>query len=386
MAAVRPSPTGAVLALAARLRAEGRDIISLGAGEPDFDTPQHIKDAAVAALAAGDTKYTPIDGTPALKAAVCRKFARDNGLEFSPSQVLVSSGGKQSLFNLCLAWLNPGDEAIVPSPYWVSYPDMVRVAGGTPVIVDTSMDRGFRLTAAQLDDAIGPKSRLLVLNSPSNPTGAAYTRAELKALGDVVRAHPGLLVVADDMYEHIYWADEAFASFASVNPDLAGRTVTCNGVSKAYAMTGWRIGYAAGPEPVIRAMATIQSQSTSNPCSISQAAAAAALDGPQDCVAEMRQAYRERHDYIVPALDALPGVQCRRGEGTFYAFPRVAEALAGLGLADDVTFAEHLLNTADVAVVPGSAFGAPGHIRISYACSMAELAEAVDRLKRALAA
>ncbi len=384
MARVKPSPTGATLALAARLRAEGRDILSLGAGEPDFDTPQHIKDAAVAALARGETKYTPIDGTAAIKAAIRRKFARENGLDYTPSQILVSAGGKQSLFNLCLALLEAGDEAVIPAPYWVSYPDMVRVADATPVIIDTGIDAGFKISASQLERAINPRTRLLILNSPCNPTGVSYTAAELLALGDVLRAHPSIVIASDEMYEHIGWGPEPFASFARICPDLYDRTLTCNGVSKAYAMTGWRIGYAGGPESLIRAMTTIQSQSTSNPCSISQAAAAAALDGPQDCVREMCAAYRERHDYIVAALNDIDGIRCHPGDGAFYVFPHIMGAADRLGLADDVAFTEFLLKKADLACVPGSAFGAAGYLRISYACSLDMLEEAVRRLKRAL--
>ena len=384
MARVKPSPTGAVLALATELRAQGRDIISLGAGEPDFDTPQFIKDAAVAAIAAGDTKYTPIDGTAALKQAIQSKFSRENSLEYAPAQILVSSGAKQCLFNLCLALLSKGDEAIIPAPYWVSYPDMVKLADAEPVIIETGIAADFKITPAQLRSAITPRTRLLILNSPSNPTGASYTRTELQALGAVLEAHPDVIVVADDIYEHIHWADEAFVSFASACPALFERTVTTNGVSKAYAMTGWRIGYAAGPEPLIKAMKTIQSQSTSNPCSVSQAAATAALSGDQAPVADMTAAYRERHDFIVAALSELDGIECRPGEGTFYAFPHVGGLLDSKGLANDVELVELLLNSADVACVPGSAFGAPDYIRLSFASSLDTLAEAVKRLKRAL--
>jgi len=384
MARVRPSPTGAVLALATELRAQGRDIISLGAGEPDFDTPHLIKDAAVAAIANGETKYTPIDGTAALKTAIQAKFKRENSLHYELSQVLVTSGAKQALFNLCLALLSESDEAIIPAPYWVSYPDMVKLADATPVIIETGIAGDFKITPAQLKAAITAKSRLLILNSPSNPTGASYSAKELRALGEILEPYPDIVVVADDIYEHIHWGKEAFASFATACPKLYERTVTTNGVSKAYAMTGWRIGYAAGPEPLIKAMKTIQSQSTSNPCSISQAAAQAALDGDQKPVAQMTAAYKQRHDYIVDALNALDGIECRPGEGTFYAFPRVVDLLAAKGLASDVDLVEHLLNDADVACVPGSAFGAPGYIRLSFACSLETLAEAIKRIKRAL--
>ncbi len=384
MARIRPSPTGAVLALAAELRAQGRDIISLGAGEPDFDTPQFIKDAAMNAIAAGMTKYTPIDGTAELKAAIQRKFARDNSLDYELSQILVTSGAKQALFNLCLGLLGNGDEVIIPAPYWVSYPDMVKLADAEPVIVDTGLDDDFKMTAEQLAGAITAKTRMLILNSPSNPTGASYTRAELQALGAVLAEHPDIVIASDDIYEHIQWADEPFTSFATACPDLYDRTLTTNGVSKAYAMTGWRIGYAAGPEPLIKAMKTIQSQSTSNASSVSQAAAQAALDGDQAPVGEMTAAYKQRHDYIVGALNALEGFECRPGEGTFYAFPRISGVLQTKGLAGDAEFVELLINEADVACVPGSAFGAPGYVRLSFACSLEMLEEAVQRIKRAL--
>ncbi len=384
MARVKPSPTSAVLALAAELRAQGRDIISLGAGEPDFDTPQSIKDAATQAIADGATKYTPIDGTAALKAAIQRKFARENSLDYNASQILVTSGAKQALFNLCLALLSPNDEVIIPAPYWVSYPDMVRLADAEPVIIETGLEANFKITAAQLAAAITANTRLLFLNSPSNPTGASYSKSELQALGEVLAGHPDILIAADDIYEHIQWADEPFVSFATACPDLYDRTLTFNGVSKAYAMTGWRIGYAAGPATIIKAMKTIQSQSTSNACSVSQVAAAAALDGDQAPVAAMTAAYKQRHDYIVAALNDLDGFECRPGEGTFYAFPRISGVLQAKGLAGDADLVELLIEKADVACVPGSAFGAPGYMRLSFACSIATLEEAVRRMKRAL--
>lgn len=386
VARIRPSPTGAIVALAAELRASGRNIISMGAGEPDFDTPQFIKDAAIAAIEAGETKYTPIDGTAGLKDAIRAKFSRDNGLEYSREQILVSCGGKQSLFNLCIALLGPGDEAIIPAPYWVSYPDMVLLAEAEPVIIDTGIDHDFKITAQQLQDAITDRTRLLFLNSPSNPTGASYSRAELEALGEVLAAHPRVVIASDDIYEPVHWAAEPFTSFATACPGLFERTVTVNGVSKSYAMTGWRIGYAAGPKELISAMKTVQSQSTTNPCSVSQAAAQAALQGDQSCVAEMVAAYRERHDFLVPALNDIDGFECRPGDGAFYAFPRVTGAIRKLGLADDTAFCEHLINKADVALVPGSAFGAPGYVRFSFACSVDDLQEAVTRIKRALSA
>jgi aspartate aminotransferase len=386
MAAIKPSPTGAVLALAAELRAAGRDIISLGVGEPDFDTPQHIKDAAHEAIANGETKYTPIDGTAELKAAICDKFARENGLNYQSSEVIVSSGAKQSLFNLCMALLSAGDEVIIPAPYWVSYPDMVRIADAEPVIIETGIDSDFKITPEQLDAAITGQTRLLILNSPSNPTGASYSEAELQALGRVLSDHPDIVIVADDIYEHIHWANDPFRSFAAACPDLFDRVVTTNGVSKAYAMTGWRIGYAAGPASLIRAMKTIQSQSTSNPCSISQIAALAALNGDQGPVREMTAAYKERHDYVVGALNQIDGFECRPGEGTFYAFPRVSELLKSRNLASDTDLVERLLNEANVACVPGSAFGAPGYVRFSFACSMEMLVDAINRIKRAVSA
>lgn len=385
MARVRPSPTSAALALAAELKAAGRDLVSLGAGEPDFDTPQHVKAAAIAAIHAGVTKYTPIDGTAQLKAAIQRKFARDNGLHYQPNQILVSSGAKQSLFNVCQAVLSAGDEAIVPAPYWVSYPDMVRLADAAPVFIETDLEADFKISPEQLADALTSKTRLLFLNSPSNPTGSCYTRAEFAALGTVLADYPDVVIAADDIYEKIYWADEPFCSFAAACPSLADRTVTINGVSKSHAMTGWRIGYAGGPAQVIGAMKTIQSQCTSNPCSISQVAAIAALDGDQACVDDMARAYRERSRYISAALNDLPGIQCREGEGAFYAFPRVVDAIRKLGLRDDGDFVNHLLQNADVAMVQGSAFGAPGYVRISFACSIAELETAVARMRRVLA-
>jgi len=386
MQRVQPSATGAALALAAELRAAGRDVIALGAGEPDFDTPQAIKDAAVAAIADGATKYTPIAGLSALKTAIQSKFRRENRLEFSARQILVSSGAKQSLFNLCMALLNDNDEAIIPAPYWVSYPDMVRLCGAKPVILPTAIEQDFLLRPEQLAAALNDQSRLLFLNSPSNPTGACYAESQLQELADVLRDFPDVIVASDEIYEHIHWAPERFVSFAAACPALADRVVTVNGVSKAYAMTGWRIGYAAGPERLISAMTTIQSQSTSNACSVSQMAAEAALSGDQADVTAMTAAYRQRHDFVVAALNEIPGFECRSGEGTFYAFPRVTAAMRVLNIAKDVDFVEYLLNEADVLLVPGSAFGAPGHVRLSFACSMKTLEEAIIRLKRAVPA
>lgn len=386
MAVVKPSPTGAVLALAAELRAAGRDLISLGAGEPDFDTPQHIKEAAITAIRNGQTKYTPIDGTAELKSAIQRKFARDNDLEYEISQIVVTSGAKQALFNLCLALLGPGDEAIIPAPYWVSYPDMVRLAGAEAIFIEAGIGQDFKISPEQLEAGISSRTRLIFLNSPSNPTGASYSETELQALGEIIEAHSDIVVLADDIYEHIHWADVPFVSFATACPSLKDRTVTTNGVSKAYAMTGWRIGYAAGPQELVTAMKTVQSQSTSNPCSISQAAAIMALDGDQSCVAEMAAAYRARHDFFVDALNEIPGFECRPGEGTFYAFPRVRGTLGRKGMTKDIELVEFLLKEADIACVPGSAFGAPGYIRLSFACSMGQLEESIRRMKRAIAA
>ncbi|UCG72820.1 MAG: pyridoxal phosphate-dependent aminotransferase [Chromatiales bacterium] len=382
---VKPSPTMAITALAAELRAQGRDIIGLGAGEPDFDTPEHIKAAAIEAIRAGQTKYTAVDGTPALRDAIAEKYRRDNGLDYARDQILVSSGAKQSCYNVCIATLNRGDEAIVPAPYWVSYPDMIKLAEAEPVIIPASIDDGFKITPRALEVSITDKTRLMFLNSPSNPTGAAYTAAELRALGDVLVQHPDIVIAADDMYEHIYWADEPFTSFASACPDLIDRTVTINGVSKCYAMTGWRIGYAGGPETIIKAMKKVQSQSTSNPSSISQAASLAALTGDQSCIAEMLVAFRERHDYVVGALNEIPGVACLPGAGTFYAFPNVSEACESHDLADDSALTELLLNEAEVAVVPGVAFGAPGYVRLSFACSLETLQDAIGRIRKVLA-
>ena len=381
---VKPSPTMAVTALAAELRAQGRDVIGLGSGEPDFDTPEHIKAAAIQAIENGQTKYTAVDGTAELKAAIIDKFARDNSLEYAPDQVLVSSGAKQTCYNVCSAILNPGDETIIPAPYWVSYPDMVKLADGEPVIVSASIEDGFKITPRALAAAITERTKLVFLNSPSNPTGAAYSRAELAALGDVLLEHPGIVIATDDMYEHIYWADEPFTSLVDACPGLYDRTVTINGVSKCYAMTGWRIGYCGGPQTVIQAMKKIQGQSTSNPCSISQAASVAALTGDQGCIAEMTAAFKERHDYVIAALNDINGVDCAPGDGTFYAFPNVTGAIEAKGLADDTALSQMLLNEAEVALVPGSAFGAPGYIRLSFATGLDTLKEAISRIARAL--
>jgi aspartate aminotransferase len=381
---VKPSPTLAVTALAARLKAEGKDVIGLGAGEPDFDTPAHISAAGVQAINSGFTRYTNVDGIPELKDAIIAKFQRDNAIRYERNQILVSSGAKQTIFNLCMAVLDPGDEVIVPAPYWVSYPDMALLADGVPVTPYAGAEQGYKLTAQQLAAAITPRTRLLLVNSPCNPTGAAYTAAEWRALGEVLLKHPRIVIGTDDMYEKIYWGNEPFTSLLTVVPELYDRTVTINGVSKAYAMTGWRIGYCGGPREVVTAMTTIQGQSTSNASSISQKAAVAALNGDQACVATMNRAFKERHDYIVAALNTLPGVSCRPASGAFYAFADVSKAMAKLGLADDNAFAEYLINTVGVAVVPGSGFGAPGHMRLSFACSRQTLEQAVERMRKAL--
>ena len=388
--AIKPSPTLAVTARAAKLKAEGKDIIGLGAGEPDFDTPQHIKDAAIAAINKGFTKYTAVGGTPSLKQAIIAKFKRDNGFDYTAKQILVSCGGKQSFFNLALAVINPGDEVIIPAPYWVSYPDIVIIAEGKPVIVQAGIEQGFKLTAAQLEAAITPKTKMVVINSPSNPSGGVYTLEELQALGAVLRKHPGILIATDDMYEHIALTDEKFVNILNACPDLYDRTMVLNGVSKAYAMTGWRIGYAAGPEAIVTAMENVQSQSTSNPTSISQVAAEAALNGDQGCITPMLKAFRERHEFVVNGLNAIPGLKCIKAGGAFYAFPDAREAIATLhrigtiAAATDIALSEYLLVNAGVAVVPGSAFGSEGYIRLSFATSMENLQNALSRIAAAL--
>ncbi len=382
---VKPSPTLAVTARAAKLKAEGKDIIGLGAGEPDFDTPSHIADAGVEAIRKGLTRYTAVDGTAELKDAIIAKFKRDNGLTYDRSQIIVSSGAKQTCFNICAAVLDPGDECIIPAPYWVSYPDMVLLADGVPVSIYAGPAQGYKITPAQLAAAITPRTKLMFINSPSNPTGAAYTRAELQALGAVLEKHPNIVIVSDEIYEHIYWAAEPFTSFAQANPRLYDRTVTINGCSKVYAMTGWRIGYCGASKALTAAMGTIQGQSTSNPSSISQRAASVALNGDQGCVATMNKAFKERHDFVVAGLNAIPGVSCEHGAGTFYAFANVEGAMRALGIKDDNAFAEYLLVEAGVAVVPGSGFGAPGHMRLSFACGLKTLDDALQRIARALA-
>jgi aspartate aminotransferase len=385
LARVKPSPTIAVSNLAAELKAQGKDVIGLGAGEPDFDTPDNIKKAAMAAMDAGKTKYTAVDGIPELKAAICAKFERDNGLSYTPAQVTVGTGGKQVLYNALMATLNPGDEVVIPAPYWVSYPDMVLLAGGTPVPVAAGMETGFRLTPEALEAAITPRTKWLILNSPSNPTGAGYDAAALKGLTDVLMRHPHVWVLSDDIYEHLVFDGFHFATPAQVEPGLYDRTLTMNGVSKAYAMTGWRIGYAAGPEPLIAAMRKVQSQTTSNPCSISQWAAVEALSGPQDFIAANNAAFRRRRDLVVEALNACPGIACPVPDGAFYVYPSIAGCIGttsagGTRITDDETFATALLDEEGVAVVFGAAFGLSPHFRVSYATSDAALTEACARI------
>jgi aspartate aminotransferase len=379
---IKPSPTLAITARAGELKAAGKDIIGLGAGEPDFDTPEHIKQAAIKAINSGFTKYTPVDGTADLKQAIIDKFSRDNNLDYQANQVLVSVGGKQSFFNLSQAYLEAGDEVIIPAPYWVSYPDMVLLADGVPVIIEGEQDQNFKITPEQLDAAITDKTRLFVINSPSNPTGMAYSKAELAALGDVLRKYPNILIATDDMYEHIFWAEEKFHNIVMACPDLYDRTIVLNGVSKAYSMTGWRIGYAAGPAKLIGAMKKIQSQSTSNPASISQAAALEALNGDQTCITTMLTEFKKRHDYVVEELNKMEGIDCLSTDGTFYVFPNISKVLDRKpDLNDDLEFAEALLVGMGVAIVPGTAFGLKNHMRLSIATSEENLQNALARIK-----
>ena len=384
MTRVMPSATSAVLNLAAKLREEGKDIISLGAGEPDFDTPIHIKEAAIKAVHDGYTKYTAIDGSADLKDAIQGKFNQDNNVNYSHEEILVSSGAKQTLFNLCMGLLSKGDEAIIPSPYWVSYPDMVRVADAKPVIIETQIENNFKITPHQLQMSINKNTRLLFLNSPSNPTGSCYTQKELIGLAEILIKYPNIIIAADDIYEKIYWGKSEFYSLVTAAPDLKKQIITINGVSKCYAMTGWRIGYAGGPKPIINAMKTIQSQSTSNPCSISQIAAIAALSGDQSCVKNMNVAYKERNNFLSDNLNNISGFECRKGEGAFYAFPKVSGAISNSGLKNDIELVDLILNKAGVVMVPGTPFGAPGYVRLSFACSMEELKDAIQRLKEVL--
>jgi aspartate aminotransferase len=378
--AVQPSATVVINAKATQLKAQGVDIINLSVGEPDFDTPQSIKNAAIQAINAGYTKYTAVDGIPALKDAIIQKFKSENQLDYTREQILVSCGAKQSFYNLMQAVINDGDEVIIPAPYWVSYPAMVTLAGGVNIIVKTNVESRFKITPEQLENAITPKTRILILNSPSNPTGMAYTKDELVALSKVLLKHPQVLIASDDMYEHILWGINSFVNIVNACPELYDRTIVCNGVSKAYAMTGWRIGYAAGPAFIIKAMTKIQSHSTSNPTSISQYAAITALQGEKDFIENLKVVFKERHDCIQQALNKIPGVICPPADGAFYVFPNIEKAIARLGLKDDIALSALILEKAHVAVVPGTEFGAPGFIRLSYATNVETLKLSVERM------
>ena len=377
---IKPSATLVVNEKAKQLKAQGVHIVSMGSGEPDFDTPVNIQKAATQAIGAGDTRYTAVDGTPQLKKAICEKFKRENGLEYSDNEVMVSSGGKQVFYNLCQAILSKGYEVIIPSPYWVSYPDMVLLADATPVFIETGLEQEFKITAEQLESSLNANTKLLVLNSPSNPTGAVYTKSEIESLGAVLEKHPHVNVISDDIYEHIRWEDDEFVNIAMACPKLKDRTIILNGVSKAYAMTGWRIGYAAGPEEIIKAMKKIQGQSTSNPSSISQAAALEAISGDQSFINMMVAAFERRHNFLVDSLNAIDGIECPQSRGAFYSFPRVQGLIDRLGLKNDIEFSTYCLDKISLALVPGSAFGAPGYVRLSFATSMDNLKLAIERL------
>lgn len=378
---VKPSLTLIITAKSAELKQAGKDIISLGAGEPDFGTPEHIKTAGIKAIESEKTRYTAVDGIPELKNAIIAKFKRDNRLSYQANQILVSSGGKQSFYNLCQAVLNDGDEVIIPAPYWVSYPDMALLAGGEPVIVEAGIEQGFKITAKQLAGAITSKTKLLVLNSPSNPTGAIYSAEELKQIGDLLAKHPNIIIASDDMYEHIILREKTFTNILEVSPELADRTIVMNGVSKAYSMTGWRIGYAAGPVDLIAAMRKVQSQSTSNPCSISQYASVEALNGSQECIQTMLTQFKKRHLFVVERINQIPGFKCIHADGAFYAFMNIEKAMQQKGFTTDADMATAILEQVEVAVVPGSAFGADKHLRISFATSMDNLINALDRIE-----
>jgi len=377
---IKPSATLAVSEKAKQLKAQGVKIVSMGSGEPDFDTPVNIQKAATQAIGAGETRYTAVDGTPQLKKAICEKFKRENGLEYSDNEVMVSSGGKQVFYNLCQAILSKGDEVIIPTPYWVSYPDIAILADATPVFIEAGLDQEFKITSEQLESSINANTKLFVLNSPSNPTGAVYTKSEIESLGAVLERHPQVNVISDDIYEHIRWEDDEFVNIAMACPKLKDRTIILNGVSKAYAMTGWRIGYAAGPQDIIKAMKKIQGQSTSNPSSISQAAALEAISGDQSFINMMVEAFERRHNFLVDSLNAIDGIECPKSRGAFYSFPRVQGLIDRLGLKDDVEFSTYCLDKISLALVPGSAFGAPGYVRLSFATSMDNLKLAIDRL------
>jgi aspartate aminotransferase len=386
---IKPSPTLAVDAKAKALLAQGIDVVGFGAGEPDFDTPDTIKEAAIKAIKAGFTKYTPAGGTEELKKAVCQKFKKDNNLEYTPPEILISCGAKHSLYNICQALFQEGDEVLIPSPYWVSYPDMVMLAGGTPVIIKTTEKTGFRMTAQDLENAITPKTKALILNSPSNPTGASYSKEDLAAIAKVV-LKKGIIVISDEIYEKLIYDGFQFSSIASCDPALKSQVIVVNGVSKSYSMTGWRIGYAAGPKDVISAMTNIQSQSTSNPTSIAQKASLEALNGPQDFIAMMVKEFDRRRTYMVDRLNAMPGVTCFKPSGAFYAFPNVSgvygRKAGSLAISDSTSFAQHLLESVNVAVVPGVAFGADENIRLSYATSFANIEKGLDRIQKAIEA
>ncbi|MSO65987.1 MAG: pyridoxal phosphate-dependent aminotransferase [Alphaproteobacteria bacterium] len=388
---VKPSPTGFLFGRVAELRAQGKNIIGLVAGEPDFDTPDHIKEAAIKAIRAGQTKYTQIDGTPALKEAVCAKFKRENGLDYKPDQVIISVGGKHIIFNAFMATLSPGDEVVIPAPYWVSYPEMVLLCDGQPVIVPCSVDRGFKMTAEDLEKAITPKTKWVIINSPSNPSGAAYSRSELKRITEVLKRHPHVLVLTDDIYEHLVYGNFTFSTAAQIEPELYPRTLTMNGVSKTYCMTGWRIGYAGGPKDIIKAMAAVQSHSTTNPTSISQAAAVEALNGPQGFIAGNKAAFERRREFVVAALNAIPGVTCHKPEGAFYVYPSCAAFIGkkrpdGKVIGSDEDFVLYLLEEAGVGLVFGAGFGMSPYFRVSYAASDEVLKDALDRIARACGA
>jgi aspartate aminotransferase len=382
---IRPSATVSITAKALNLREQGEDIIGLSAGEPDFPTPEHIRAAGIEAIRSGNTKYTALDGTRQLKLAIAAKLARENGLSYTLRQILVTSGAKQACYSACQALLDAGDEVVIPAPYWVSYPEMVRLADAEPVIVHATAEQEFTLTPEQLAAAMTPATRLVILNSPCNPTGAVYSREQWQGLGAVLREHPRVLVLSDEIYEHICWAEQPFTSFAKACPDLYERTLTVNGMSKGYAMSGWRLGYAAGPEPIIKAMTTIQGQSTTNACTISQAAGRAALEGDQQCVKDMCGIFKERHAIVHARINAIPGFVCPPARGAFYLFPNITHAMKQKGIEDDVAFCEALLDVAGVAVVPGSAFGAPAHLRISFAAALETLAIALERIEKFMA-
>ena len=377
---IKPSATLAVTAKANELKAQGIEIVPMGSGEPDFDTPINIQQAGINAINNGQTRYTAVDGTPELKNAIIEKFKRENNLTYNANEVMVSSGGKQVFYNLCQAVLNAGDEVIIPAPYWVSYPDMVILADATPVVVETGLEQDFKITPKQLEQSINDNTKLFIINSPSNPTGAVYTQEELQALANVLKRYPNVLIITDDIYEHIRWDNESFVNIAMVDSALKDRTIVLNGVSKGYAMTGWRIGYGAGPEAIIKAMKKVQGQSTSNPCSIAQAAALEALNGDQSIIQTMVDAFEKRHNYIVDGLNQIDGVECPKSQGAFYSFPRVEGLIKRLGIKDDVEFSTYCLEKLNIALVPGSAFGAPGYVRFSFATSTDNIKQTISRL------